>query len=72
MADMTVLDYAMMVEDSHVETRIIEYRKRDADPGATERLGNFLRQHGELTQLREHLEEVVVEPESATAGGNAS
>lgn len=37
------------------------------DPGATERLGNFLRQHGELTQLREHLEEVVVEPESATA-----
>ena len=28
MADMTVLDYAMMVEDSHVETRIVEYRKR--------------------------------------------
>jgi arginine-tRNA-protein transferase len=28
MADMTVLDYAMMVEDSHVETRIIEYRQR--------------------------------------------
>jgi leucyl-tRNA---protein transferase len=27
MADMTVLDYAMMVEDSHVETRIVEYRK---------------------------------------------
>jgi leucyl-tRNA---protein transferase len=26
MADMTVLDYAMMVEDSHVDTRIIEYR----------------------------------------------
>jgi arginine-tRNA-protein transferase len=26
MADMTVLDYAMMVEDSHVETRIVEYR----------------------------------------------
>jgi leucyl-tRNA---protein transferase len=26
MADMTVLDYAMMVEDSHIETRIIEYR----------------------------------------------
>ncbi len=26
MADMTVLDYAMMVEDSHVETRILEYR----------------------------------------------
>jgi len=28
MADMTVLDYAMMVEDSHVQTRIIEYRRR--------------------------------------------
>jgi arginine-tRNA-protein transferase len=32
MADMTVLDYAMMVEDSHVETRLIEYRLRK--PGA--------------------------------------
>jgi leucyl-tRNA---protein transferase len=30
MADMTVLDYAMMVEDSHVETRIVEYRRRAA------------------------------------------
>jgi arginine-tRNA-protein transferase len=26
MADMTVLDYAMMVEDSHVETCMVEYR----------------------------------------------
>ena len=26
MADMTVLDYSMMVEDSHVESRLIEYR----------------------------------------------
>jgi leucyl-tRNA---protein transferase len=33
MADMTVLDYAMMVEDSHIETRIIEYRRRE--PGAS-------------------------------------
>jgi len=32
MADMTVLDYAMMVEDSHVATRVIEYRLRK--PGA--------------------------------------
>jgi leucyl-tRNA---protein transferase len=32
MADMTVLDYAMMVEDSHIETRIIEYRRRDPPP----------------------------------------
>jgi arginyl-tRNA--protein-N-Asp/Glu arginylyltransferase len=31
MADMTVLDYAMMVEDSHVETRIVEYRARGPD-----------------------------------------
>jgi arginyl-tRNA--protein-N-Asp/Glu arginylyltransferase len=31
MADMTVLDYAMMVEDSHVETRIVEYRRRGPD-----------------------------------------
>src|SRR5262249_55784141 len=28
MADMTVLDYAMMVEDSHVKTRLVEYRRR--------------------------------------------
>ncbi len=33
MADMTVLDYAMMVEDSHIETRIIEYRQRE--PGTS-------------------------------------
>jgi len=26
MADMTVLDYSMMIEDSHVDTRLIEYR----------------------------------------------
>ena len=30
MADMTVLDYAMMVEDSHVETRVVEYRRRSS------------------------------------------
>jgi len=34
MADMTVLDYAMMVEDSHIETRIIEYRRRELTPAA--------------------------------------
>ena len=33
MADMTVLDYAMMIEDSHVETRIVEYRRRGPDTG---------------------------------------
>ncbi len=31
MADMTVLDYAMMIEDSHVETRLIEYRRRPTE-----------------------------------------
>jgi arginine-tRNA-protein transferase len=31
MADMTVLDYAMMIEDSHVDTRLVEYRRRSPD-----------------------------------------
>jgi leucyl-tRNA---protein transferase len=31
MVDMSVLDYAMMVEDSHVETRLVEYRRRGLD-----------------------------------------
>jgi leucyl-tRNA---protein transferase len=31
MADMTVLDYGLMVEDTHVDTIVIEYRERDAD-----------------------------------------
>ncbi|TCT02404.1 arginyltransferase [Aquabacter spiritensis] len=31
MADMSVLDYAMMVEDTHVQTRLIEYRRRGPD-----------------------------------------
>ncbi|TAM96691.1 MAG: arginyltransferase [Rhizobiaceae bacterium] len=42
MSDMTVLDYAMMVEDTHVETKIIEYRKRGPDSFITGR------GHGEL------------------------
>ena len=42
MADMTVLDYAMMVEDSHVETRIVEYRRRNADGGINGRGGDLL------------------------------
>jgi arginine-tRNA-protein transferase len=37
MADMTVLDYAMMIEDSHVDTRLIEYRMRGPDSGFTGR-----------------------------------
>jgi len=39
---MTVLDYAMMVEDSHVETRIVEYRRRDVDSGVTGRGGDLI------------------------------
>ncbi len=31
MSDMTVLDYAMMVEDSHVNTNVVEYRRRGPD-----------------------------------------
>ena len=31
MSDMTVLDYAMMVEDTHVDTQIVEYRRRGPD-----------------------------------------
>lgn len=42
MADMTVLDYAMMVEDSHVETRIVEYRRHNADDGGNRRGGDLL------------------------------
>ena len=29
---MSVLDYSMMIEDSHIETRIIEYRRRKNAP----------------------------------------
>jgi arginyl-tRNA--protein-N-Asp/Glu arginylyltransferase len=35
MVDMTVLDYAMMVEDSHVQTRLVEYRRRCPDSHIT-------------------------------------
>ena len=35
MSDMTVLDYAMMVEDTHVDTRVIEYRVKTADSAVT-------------------------------------
>ena len=35
MVDMTALDYAMMVEDTHVNTMLIEYRKRAPDAGIT-------------------------------------
>ncbi len=31
MVDMTVLDYAMMIEDSHVDTHLVAYRRRGPD-----------------------------------------
>lgn len=33
MADMSMVDFAMMIEDSHVETRLVEYRKRSDSAG---------------------------------------
>ncbi len=42
MADMTVLDYAMMVEDSHVDTRLVEYRRRRAGGRVDGREGGTL------------------------------
>ncbi|MBO0662158.1 arginyltransferase [Jiella sp. MQZ9-1] len=35
MAEMSVLDYAMMVEDSQVDTRVIEYRRKGPDSAFT-------------------------------------
>ncbi len=42
MADMTVLDYSMMIEDSHVDTRVVEYRRRGIDTGITGRAGDLV------------------------------
>ena len=52
MADMSMIDYQMMVEDSHVDTRLIEYRLGPEAPGGdagrlvacclTDRLGDGL------------------------------
>lgn len=33
MADMSALDYALMIEDTHVDTILIEYRSRSESPG---------------------------------------
>ncbi len=37
MADMTVLDFSMMIEDTHVDTMVVEYRKRGPDTAITGR-----------------------------------
>lgn len=42
MADMTVLDYASMVEETSVDTIIIEYRLRDAETGEEKLIGAAL------------------------------
>jgi arginine-tRNA-protein transferase len=42
MADMTVLDYAMMIEDSHVDTRVIEYRQRGSRAVSNRNSGKIL------------------------------
>ncbi len=42
MADMTVLDYAMMIEDTHVETRMVEYRRRGPEGGFGGRGGELV------------------------------
>jgi len=39
MADMSMLDFSMMIEDSHIETRIIEYRRKGPD--------HFITHHGD-------------------------
>ena len=37
MAEMTSLDFAMMVEDTHVDTMVVEYRKRGPDSAISNR-----------------------------------
>ncbi len=37
MADMSILDFAMMIEDSHVQTKLIEYRRHGPDTAITKR-----------------------------------
>ncbi len=42
MADMSVLDYALMVEDSHIATRLVEYRLRRPEEGEDRLVGAVL------------------------------
>ncbi|WP_102957953.1 arginyltransferase [Mangrovicella endophytica] len=37
MSEMSVLDYSMMVEDSQVDTRVVQYRRKGPDSGFTQR-----------------------------------
>ncbi|MCB1508872.1 MAG: arginyltransferase, partial [Hyphomicrobiaceae bacterium] len=42
MADMSVFDYMMMIEDTHVETRIVELRERAPDSGISGKGGRLV------------------------------
>ena len=33
MIDMNILDFTLMIEDTHVDTELVEYRQRSAEPG---------------------------------------
>jgi len=39
---MSVLDYAMMIEDSHIRTRLVEYRAMDEESGENRLVGVVL------------------------------
>ena len=36
MIDMNILDFTLMIEDSHVDTELVEYRRRSTEPQQTE------------------------------------
>ena len=55
MSDMTVLDYAMMVEDTHVVTKVIEYRRRGPDTFITGQGQGELRAESLTDQLSDGL-----------------
>ncbi|MBO3759762.1 arginyltransferase [Ciceribacter sp. L1K22] len=42
MSDMSALDYAIMVEDTHVQTRVIEYRKRRPQDSPIDQKGELV------------------------------
>jgi arginine-tRNA-protein transferase len=33
MIDMNILDFTLMIEDSHVDTELVDYRRRSREPG---------------------------------------
>lgn len=67
MSDMSVLDYAMMVEDTHVDTRIVEYRKHAPEGRVAGRRGGDLMAVALTDVLRDGLSMVYsfFEPDAA-------